>query len=649
MPKKTKLPDLPFLKAQKILAVDLETKDDGLANDLGPGGVRGMGHILGIAVATEDHEWYFPLRHVDSENYPIQGIKKWCKDNLCTKGQLKLGANILYDLEWMKAEGFPITGPFSDVQHAEPLIDENAFTYSLDSLSKKYLPKGKGKRKDTLEEQARAYLGDGVKFKDAREVLYLLPSHIVGPYAEGDVRATYDVFFKQLDTIAAEELTEVLNYESRLIPLLLEMRFRGVRISLPKLNSANKKVEQETANQWKMLNAIAGKNKVSSVFSAGELAKLWDASGLPYPRTKTGRPSFTKQYLATVDHPVAKAVMKIKKLEKVKGMFIDGSLKRFMVKDRLFASANQLRSDEYGTVSGRFSYSKPNLQQVPSGDDEFSGELIRSLFIPDVGERWAKVDWSQIEYRIMAHFAKKLGLPKVDKLIEAYKNDRSTDMHAWLAELIHRPRKFSKAINFGVAYCMGLNKLAASLGISKTEGELIMTEYRAEVPWMIMLQKAATSKASRTGYIRTILGRRRRFNLYEPKGMYGKDGRPKPLPKHEAIEEWGQNITRAACYKALNALIQGSAADLMKVAMVEAYEQGIFDVIGIPGIVVHDEMDISIPNTRAADAGYDALRHLMENCIPMEVPIVADATIGKDWWNQKPFVFKPNRPRKSAA
>lgn len=634
------LPELPRLREANILAIDLETKDDGIKQDLGPGGVRGLGHVLGIAVATEKQEWYLPIRHVDSENYSVAAIQRWCKDNLCRKGQLKVGANILYDLEWMRAEGFQVLGPFADVQHAEPLLDENKFTYSLESLAEKYLPKGQGKLKHSLEEQAREYLGPEVKFKDPREILYLLPSRIVAPYAERDARATYDVYKKQLPLISEEELDTVFSYECRLIPLLLEMRFRGVRISIPKMNKANSRLEEEIQKNWKILNKIAGANKISSVNNTEELARLWDAAGLPYARTpKTGRPSFTKQSLAATNHPVAEAVRKLRKLEKMHGTFIDGSLKKFMVKDRLFACANQLRSDEYGTVSGRFSYSRPNLQQVPAGEEEFAGELIRSLFIPDVGELWAKIDWSQIEYRIMAHFAKKLNLPKVDRLIDAYKQDRSTDVHQWLADMIHRPRRFSKGINFGVAYCMGLPALCASLGLSKVEGDLIMQDYRAEMPWMLMLQKQASAKASRTGFIRTILGRRRRFNLYEPRGVYGKE-REKALPKHEAIEKWGQNIARAACYKALNALIQGSAADLMKVAMVDSFESGVFDVIGIPGIVVHDEMDISIPNTKTARAGYAELQRIMETCIPLEVPIVADATIGKSWWDQKPFVFK---------
>jgi len=350
----TQRPDLPSLKGYDMLCVDLETKDDGIAQGLGAGGVFGMGRVLGVAVATKDFEVYLPISHPHSHNYTLKQVQNWAKRELC-RDQLIVGANIAYDLEWLRADGIPFTGPFADVQHAEPLINENARTYSLDALGDKYLPKSKRKLKDDMHVKALHWLKEngleGVKFKDVREILWMLPAELVGPYAERDARATLDVYRKQRTKLKKEALLEVFDVECRLVPLIQDMRFRGVRIGPRKLAAVDKLVSKEVSDAWRRLRKSGGKD-LKSVNSSKQIAPIFDALGLEYPRTeKTNAPSFTADFLEAHEHQVAKDILSVRRLEKTQSTFVDGAIRGHLHANRIHATIHQLRSDKNGTVS----------------------------------------------------------------------------------------------------------------------------------------------------------------------------------------------------------------------------------------------------------------------------------------------------------
>ncbi len=625
---------LPDLSAAKFISLDTETKDEGLNQKLGPGGVRGMGYILGISVAVDGWSGYINLRHPDSENWSVPMVKRWFKDFMCD-GQMKIGANILYDLEWLRAEGFPITGPFYDVQHVEALLDETLGRYNLDSLMKRYLPDRFQKATGDIDTLVERRIG---KYKgDPRAYLWRLPVEDVGPYAEMDAIGPLMIMPKQMKRVYEEELEQVTSLESRLIPLLLDMRFRGVRVDVDALEGTVIKLRRRSKREQKKMDTLAGMQV--NVNANASVAAALDAAGITYPRTKkTKVPSFVKDWLEHHPSELVQQVRKVRQVNTTIGLFIEGGIEKYLHNGRIYGNINQLRTDKGGAKSGRFSYSNPNLQQQPSRDPILA-PLIRSLFVPEEGEEWWKNDWSQIEFRLIVHRAVLMGLPKADEAQTAYINNPATDFHQWAADLLNIPRKRAKDISFGLAYNMGKKLLIHSLGLSMQEGEALYSQYHHEVPFVSQLSKKLANKAQKIGFIKTLLGRRRRFNLWEPRHNYKMDPEYKtPLPsREEAMEVYGPRVVRAHTYRAMNGDIQGSAADIMKKAMVDCYESGVFIVLGTPSITVHDELDGSKPITKDADDALREAKHIMENCVKLEVPIYVDCETGKDWWNVKLF------------
>lgn len=630
------LPNLRRVRP-KLIAYDLETNDEGIQAGIGPGGVLGMGYIVGLAIALDDgYSGYFPIRHANTKNFSIEEIRDWASDNL-TLPIPKVGANIKYDLEWSRAEGIAIAGPFRDVQIAEPLIDENARRYNLGVLSAKYLPDQYHKLTDTLSTDGLAYLGKAKG--NIYEHLAELPARIVGPYAEMDAVSTLMIFQEQIKQIEAQDLGRVFDIESRLTPLLLDMRFQGVRVDTKRTEQAVDDIQARVDKGYRKLKRLCGLD--INVNAADSIAKGCDKLGIHYPRTaKTDKPSFVKDWMEAHDSPFINLVKEVRTTERTKETFLKSSILGHAKKGRVHTEFNQLKSDEAGTVTGRYSSSNPNLQQVPSRE-EVNADLLRSLFIPEPGEDWWRIDYSQIEYRLMVHFASVRGLRGADRARKAYCENPDTDFHEWVAGLINRPRKLAKNINFGLAYLMGAAKLARSLGLPLEESYDLLKFYHDEVPFIKLLSKDVQHCATERGYIRTLSGRRRRFPLWEPRGQYGKMEKNQPaLPQEAAYAVYGPNIQRAFTYKAMNSLIQGSAADQMKIAMVQTYEAGCYakDALGhVPSLTVHDELDGSMPRTKRAKEALREVIHIMQTCVKLEVPVIAEAGTGKDWWNVNPF------------
>ena len=200
-------------------------------------------------------------------------------------------------------------------------------------------------------------------------------------------------------------------------------------------------------------------------------------------------------------------------------------------------------------------------------------------------------------------------------VLEAYLN-LDADFHTIVADMAGIPRSQAKTINLGLFYGMGKNKLQAELGLDKNEANALFNTYHARVPFVKQLMYSVMERAQDAGKIRTLLGRRCRFHLWEPNQF----GIHKPLPHEAALAEHGPGIKRAYTYKALNRLIQGSAADMTKKAMVDLYKEGI-----IPHIQVHDELDISVNNNE------DKIKEIMESAVDLEVPNKVDYESGPNW------------------
>jgi len=347
------------------------------------------------------------------------------------------------------------------------------------------------------------------------------------------------------------------------------------------------------------------------------VANVFDMLKIEYPRTdKTEAPSFTKNFLQEHKHPVVNMIAKAREINKAHTTFID-SILRYEHKGRIHAEINQLRNAGGGTVTGRFSYQNPNLQQIPARNKDL-GPKIRSLFIPEEGCKWGCFDYNQQEPRLVVHYASLYKLPSVYEVVDSYKEDSTSDFHQTVADMAEIPRSQAKVINLGLFYGMGKAKLQAELGVTKEKAEDLFHTYHGRVPFVKQLMEKASNRAQDRGQIRTLLGRLCRFHLWEPNSF----GMHKAMTHEDALKEHGPGIRRAYTYKALNKLIQGSAADMTKKSMLELYKEGI-----IPHIQIHDELDLSI---REEDE-VKKIIEIMENAVTLEVPNKVDYEFGSNW------------------
>jgi DNA polymerase I-like protein with 3'-5' exonuclease and polymerase domains len=578
----------PNMAKSKVICVDIETHDPHL-REKGNGVYRRDGKILGVSLANDrgDYE-YYNIGHVDCTPAERETNIKYLRDVLSNPVP-KLGANLLYDLDWLENfEGLKVNGTLHDVQVAEPLIDEYAKSYSLDNLGKKYLQHGK--TKNTIDNwcMENGFTGD------ARIHLHRMPSWIVREYAEDDAKMPIEIFKRQYKVMESEGLLDVYNMEMSLYPMLLQMRKQGVRIDTLGVENA-KKMLKDAVNTAQN-NIIEKVGILPNLNSSPQLAELFDRLGISYPRTEKGAPSIRAEYMQTLDHPVIADILLVRKYQKADSTFFENSFTGHAVNGRIHCAFNPLRSDEYGTVSGRFSSSNPNLQQIPSRD-KIIGPLCRSVFIPEEGHLWGKIDWSQIEYRLIAHYAQGNG---ADNIRKRYNDNPKTDYHQEIMDLTGLERKLAKNLNFGLGYGMGPDKASAFFGWGLDYAREIFATYHEKVPFVKHTLNLVGDTAKKRGYVKTLLGRRARLQ--------------------------DKNFS----YKMFNRLVQGSAADLMKKAMVDAYQAGIFNILK-PHLTVHDELDFSIPQTKEGTDATNELKHIMETCVPLSVPILAELEIGTNW------------------
>jgi len=595
----------PDLSKYDEIAIDLETKDPNLNINRGSGSVVGVGEVVGVAVAVKAGALYFPFGHEGGGNMDKTKILKWFQDVLNTPAT-KIFHNAMYDVCWIRALGLSISGKIVDTMIASALVDENQMRYDLNNCSKRYT--GKGKNETELYEAAKSW---GV---DAKAEMYKLPAIYVGAYAERDAEITLGLWQELKKEINLQDLNSIMDMETELFPCLVDMKFKGVRVDVEAAHKLKKiLVDQEKQS----LQEIKKETQVDvQIWAARSIAQVFDKLKLDYDRTeKTSAPSFTKNFLVNHPHPLVKHIARAREINKAHTTFIDTIIKHSH-KGRIHAEINQLRGDNGGTVTGRFSYSNPNLQQIPARNKDL-GPRIRALFIPEEGHTWGCFDYSQQEPRLVVHYASLQGLYGVNEVLEAYK-EGDADFHAIVADMAEIPRSQAKTINLGLFYGMGKNKLQAELGISKDKAEELFKKYHNKVPFVKQLMANVTSRAEDSGKVRTLLGRLCRFHLWEPNQF----GIHKALPHEQALMEHGPGIKRAYTYKALNKLIQGSAADMTKKAMIELHKEGI-----IPHIQVHDELDISVKDKQQAEH----IKNIMEDAVSLEVPNKVDYECGPNW------------------
>ena len=611
------MPDgYPDLSYAREVAIDLETRDPNLTT-LGSGWARKDGYIIGIAVAVDGDQWYFPIRHELGSNLDPKTTIRWLQE-VCSKDRDYIFHNAPYDVGWLLAEGVTIQGRIVDTMVVAPLLDENRFSYALNAIGRDYLQERKSEKE--LREAAEAF---GI---NAKSEMYKLPAAYVGAYAEQDAALTLRLWTHFKGLIIKEDIGDIFDLELKVLKTIIPMRQRGVCVDLEKAERIKVDLEQR---EKKLLDEIKKQSGIAvELWAAESVSKAFDALGLEYSKTeKTGAPSFTKGFLANHPHKVPQMIVQAREFNKARTTFVDTILKH-QINGRIHAELHPLRSDDGGTVTGRFSYSNPNLQQIPARHGEI-GPMIRSLFIPEQDALWGAFDYSSQEPRIVVHYSKLMGFRGASDFAEQYNADARTDFHQMAADIVGVPRKQAKDINLGLFYGMGSKKLAASLGLEFEDAKELFAQYHEKVPFVRELSDYAINRASQKGVIRTVLGRRCRFDKWEP----NKYGSWKPMTYQEAYAEHGPAIKRAFTYKALNKLIQGSAADQTKAAMVALADEGI-----LPMIQVHDELDVSVESEDQAKK----ITEIMQDCVKLEVPSVVDAEFGPNWGEAKQtFTEKP--------
>ena len=654
----------------KYLGLDTETHDPGLTEH-GPGFIRGDAYLCGFSLADENgRKIYLPVGHAEG-NVDKQKALEYLRYQLKRPGLVKVAANAMYELEVLWSEGLEIPGELRDVQIAEPLLDEDKATgYSLDVLANEYL--GRRKNEQKLKEAGAAYGGDKANVK---AMAAIMPAKYWGEYGEDDADLPVQIYLKQLERIKAEDLQSIFDLETRLQRVLFKMRLHGVAVDLDYAERLAKQTREEEDRLLKWLHREAHWD--FNPFSGSDCHAVMLKRGFEGPYNKPtkkhpgGAPSITNEWLQEIGHvdpdtkqpsgsgdELAANLYELRRINKMRKDFLEGAILERNVCGRLHPQWHQLREyDEEGkrtrgTRSGRIAASKPNLTNVPARDPVW-GRRVRGCFVADKGKRWFKFDYSQQEPRFLLHFAylmdqlpRHLGgepMPGAAEAVKRWCDDPTIDYHQMVADLIEErsgkpmKRRPAKDINLGGAYGMGFMKLFNKLkvhfpGLTTDMCKEILATYHEGVPYVKSMSNSCMRRVEEKGFIRTILGRRRRFNRWEKKSWGNKDdGYSWTYGSYEeAVAEWGaENVQRAGIHKALNALIQGSAGDQMKLTLCLLDDEGL-----TPQIQVYDELDGSWETPEEVRR----IVHIMTHSVELVVPHLVEPEVGSSWGNLKDWV-----------
>jgi len=620
------------------LIVDVETCDLNLKSR-GAGWVRRDGHVVGVALGTLDREWYFPVGHEGGGNLTRQSLDFALDAIVAHHGPL-VAFNGIYDAGWMSTLHPQLIERWrtaEDVLYGAVLLDETQQQYSLDAVAKRRGLRGKD---EALLVEGCVSLGIAKpKKRQLKDSLWRMHSRYVGPYAEADVVATRELWLAQAPELEREGLLDVYRLECRLSAILVRMRARGVRVNEAAAEQAwERLMAREVSLQDQILRehgvAIAGPRDAASIGAA------CDRLGIEYQRTvKKGEPSFTDDWMEHHPHPLFALLREYRGANTLRTLAVEGIVLDHVHRGRVHPELHPLRrpDDEQGArtaggaVSGRFSCSKPNLLQAPVRTGE--GAALRALFLPEEGQQVASLDYNQQEQRLMVHYALLLGLPGSREVAEQY-SKHGADFHQIIADRIGRPRKIAKPINLGLAYEMGRDKLRRKLGMTAAETDATLAHYHATVPFMKGLSRQAADVASSRGYVRTILGRRRHFDEWEPVEYVRRGQKRSPAyPRAEAEAAYpGRTLRRAYTYRGLNAIIQGSAADQTKAAVVDLDDAGATESLML---IVHDELLLSVPQGDPGAAEVEHAAATMRGAIELLLPTVVDCGTGGNWKEAK--------------
>lgn len=634
--------ELPDWSRAKRICIDFETRDDDL-KELGPGVRRGA-YIVGMAFSIEDDHrrdgYYLPIAHRDGGNVDKDKALAYWRDQAANfEGEI-LGANLGYDLDFAAEAGitFPKVSRFIDPLATDVLCNEWHDSYAMDEVAKRWGCEGKD---ETLLRMACAHYG--YHGKKVKQHLWKIPGHYVGPYGERDVREPHLIARRQEKQIEAEDLWRVYNLECQVIPVLVELRRRGVKVNLDKVRNVESWARAQVAVQCAIATREAGREfGVADVFNGEAVNAMLTKVGYTRPRTPTGEVHYLyagtdSLVLKDCKHPAIAAVKRARDIAKLLE-YCERAYKHTH-NGRMHPTYHQLRSTDdkvedggakrkgkrgKGTRWGRMSATHDNIQQMPGRDDDFGG-MWRACFEPDSPDHWwVSADVSQQEPRIVIDKAERLGLPGAKIAADRYRADPATDHHTMMADLTKLPRGDAKQIGNGKNYWMGDAKLARSIGlptewvkdernggwkeVAGSEARAVLDQFDRNVPYIKQLLYKAKETGEKRGYMLTTLGRRCRFRLKTPQDR-----------------DFGKGSPFADTYMALNMAVQPEAAEQMKQILVAAHKAGIPQQL-----TVHDEIDFSEPRGQNVKQARE-LREIMLNVVKIGLPWKVDLELGPNW------------------
>lgn len=626
--------ELPDLRWCRTVAIDSEERDGGLSTERGPGWAYHDGHVCGVSAAWrqdgETRSVYLPLRHPDSQCFDPDAMRRWLVDHFAAWDRVVF-QNAPYDLGWFKTElGVEPPAMPDDTNAMAVMLDENRLSYQLDDLARwRGVPV---KDTDLLREAGAAY---GYHGKELMANLWRLPARYAGPYAEQDAVTTLLLFESMMPDLEREKVVSAYDLERELIPMVIEMRRRGIRIDVDLAEQNRDRLYEMRDEECRRVSDELGTTfGIDEARSPQWLERTFDRLSIAYPRTATGQGSFTSGkvdgWMQHSEHWLPRAVAHVRKCHEAAHKVLQGFILDFAHRGRLHAEINQYRSERGGTRSYRFSYSNPPLQQMPERD-ELVAPLVRAVFCAEPGEVWGTHDYSQQEYRMIVHAAAVLRCARVDEAVQRYVDDPDTDFHGLVVDWTELDRKSAKDTNFAKAFGAGVPKFAEMINRSRVEAQEIYDTYDAELPFVSEAAGKVEKLAQRRGYIKLIDGARCHFDQWEAAWRgdnYDEFGKYLP-PRSQAAarQTWpGKRLKRSFTHKAFNRFVQGSAARQTKIAMRTCWREGI-----VPLLQMHDELDFS--HGERAEA--ERVHVIMRDAVRLRVPVVVDNEYGATWGDAK--------------
>lgn len=558
--------------------------------------------VVGVSFAVEPgRAAYVPFGH-DYLDAPAQlseeAVLGALKPLLEDEQKVKLGQNLKYDINVLKNHGIALKGALLDTMLESYVLNSVQTRHDMDSMAAFFL------NQDTISFES-------IAGKGARQLTFnQLPLEQAGPYAAEDADVTLRLHRHLTEKLAAEpELQRVFEaIEMPLVPILARMEYTGVRIDSQLLAIQSDEIAKRLKELEQEAFELAGEPfNLSSPKQLGEI--LFNKLELPVlKKTPKGAPSTAEEVLQelALDYPLPKLLMEHRGLSKLKSTYTDKL--PLMVNGhsgRIHTSYHQANA-----ATGRLSSSDPNLQNIPIRTPE--GRRIRQAFVAEPGYKLVAADYSQIELRIMAHLSRDQGLlDAFARGLDIHKATAAEVFGVAVEQVTSEQRRRAKAINFGLIYGMSAFGLSRQLGIPRAESQAYMDIYFERYPGVLRYMEETRAQAAEQGYVSTLFGRR----LYLPE-INAKNGARRKGAERAAI----------------NAPMQGSAADIIKQAMIKVDAW----IAGLPAdevrmlMQVHDELVFEIREDRV-DAYKDEIRALMEQAATLDVPLLVEAGVGENW------------------